>query len=149
MQKNIFEEATYREITARLNKLTPETPRQWGKMDVAQMLTHLAIPLKTGLGELKAKKVYVPLISPLAVQYVMLGGGFGKALSPTMKEFIVKDSHIFNEEKHAFVEALNRFIKVGKEGKLNPHPFFGKMNPTEWGIVTYSHVDHHLRQFGV
>ncbi len=149
MQKNIFEEAVYRDVLARLEKLTPETPRQWGKMDVAQMLAHLTIPLKTGLGELKAKKVYLPLISPLAVKYVLHGGGFGKGLSPTMKEFIVKDSHIFDTEKQALVETLNRVITLGKQGQLKPHPFFGKMNPTEWGIVTYSHVDHHLRQFGV
>ena len=29
------------------------------------------------------------------------------------------------------------------------HPLFGSMSRREWGVVTYKHVDHHLKQFGV
>ncbi len=28
------------------------------------------------------------------------------------------------------------------------HPFFGKMNKDQVGVMAYKHADHHLRQFG-
>jgi len=31
----------------------------------------------------------------------------------------------------------------------DPHPFFGKMNIAEWDGLTWKHIDHHLKQFGV
>jgi len=31
----------------------------------------------------------------------------------------------------------------------HPHSFFGKLTPEEWAILSYKHLDHHLRQFGV
>lgn len=138
----------YQDVIKRLDTLTPATQRHWGTMSVAQMLAHLTIPLQTGMGILQAKNVYVPIVSPLFVQYLKAGGGFGRGLSPTMKEFVVNDEHDFAKEKLALQSVLTRFIQFGKEGKLGKHPFFGKMTPTEWGIVTYSHIDHHFRQFG-
>lgn len=149
MQKNIFEDAVCHDVIARLNRLTPETARQWGTMDAPQMLAHLSIPLQTGMGLLQAKSVYVPIISPLFIQYLMRGGKFFKGKTPTMKEFVVSGNPDFVKEKQALEVTLKEFIALGKAGKLTKHPFFGKMNPTEWGIVTYSHIDHHLRQFGV
>jgi hypothetical protein len=38
--KNLFEPAVYTEITERVNRLSPESQRQWGKMTVSQMLAH-------------------------------------------------------------------------------------------------------------
>jgi hypothetical protein len=28
------------------------------------------------------------------------------------------------------------------------HPLFGPLTWREWGVATYKHADHHLRQFG-
>ena len=36
--KNLFDATAKQEIIDRINKLTPQSERQWGKMDVAQML---------------------------------------------------------------------------------------------------------------
>ncbi len=37
---NIYDVATVAELTARINRLTPSTMPQWGKMSVDQMLAH-------------------------------------------------------------------------------------------------------------
>ncbi|MGH9801334.1 MAG: DUF1569 domain-containing protein, partial [Blastocatellia bacterium] len=29
------------------------------------------------------------------------------------------------------------------------HPAFGKLSTKDWGALTYKHMDHHFRQFGV
>jgi len=149
MQKNIFDEDVYAEVLARINTLTPNTQRLCGKMDTAQMLAHLAVPLQTGLNEVKAQSVYIPIISPLFIKYLMRGGTFAKDGTPTMQEFKVKSSVDFDNAKNTLLMVLQRFVDAGKKEKLSKHPFFGKMSATEWGIVSYAHIDHHLRQFGV
>jgi Protein of unknown function (DUF1569) len=45
---------------------------------------------------------------------------------------------------------VDRFCQAGAPGcTSHPHSFFGHLTPEEWAILTYKHLDHHLRQFGV
>ncbi|WP_253256004.1 hypothetical protein [Formosa algae] len=46
---SLFETTSSQSILDRLDKLTPETPAQWGKMDVSQMLKHCQAPLDIAL----------------------------------------------------------------------------------------------------
>ena len=52
--KNLFESDTVNEILSRIDKLQPASPRQWGKMDSAQMLAHCsaAMAMATAHGQL-------------------------------------------------------------------------------------------------
>jgi hypothetical protein len=61
----------------------------------------------------------------------------------------VSDSASFGVEKDSLVMWLERFISVSENLSYKPHPFLGKMNREEWGILVHKHIDHHLRQFGV
>ena len=54
--KSIFDEEVYAEVLDRIEKLTPDTQRQWGKMDVAQMLAHCQNPLEVALGRQALKR---------------------------------------------------------------------------------------------
>jgi hypothetical protein len=44
--KSLFNPADNNELIERIERLTPTTPAQWGKMNVAQMLSHLQEPIK-------------------------------------------------------------------------------------------------------
>ncbi len=52
----------------------------------------------------------------------------------TEAEFAKKMLDIFNERE---------------EGKLKPHPMFGKLSKQQWADLLVKHFDHHLKQFGV
>jgi hypothetical protein len=70
--------------------------------------------------------------------------------SPTAKELIVADERDFNAERNRLTVLIDRFAAAGPAGcTKHPHTFFGRMTPHEWAILTYKHLDHHLRQFGV
>jgi len=43
--KNLFDPVVKQKIIDRINKLTPQTKQQWGKMNVAQMLAHVQKPI--------------------------------------------------------------------------------------------------------
>ena len=48
--KNLFNNSVKQELIERINKLTPETQRKWGKMNVAQMLAHLQMQIEVAYG---------------------------------------------------------------------------------------------------
>jgi hypothetical protein len=46
-------------------------------------------------------------------------------------------------------DSLAERIGAGpREGHGPVHPLFGRLSFSEWGVATYQHTDHHLRQFG-
>ncbi len=50
MRKNLLQPEVKEEIISRISKLTPQTQRQWGKMNVNQMLYHTSAGLKIAYG---------------------------------------------------------------------------------------------------
>jgi hypothetical protein len=148
--KSIFDPADHQTIIDRINKLTPETQPQWGKMNVSQMLYHCARPLQAATGELKVKRGLVSfLFGKMAKKKFTGEAQFTKSL-PTDKRFIAGSTPDFNEEKQRLIGILTRFLQTGKTIISNePHPFFGKLTADEWDIIQTKHLDHHLNQFGV
>jgi Protein of unknown function (DUF1569) len=150
MMKSIFSPADNQEFIARIDRLKPDSPAQWGKMNAAQVLAHMQMPLRVALGDLKLKRgLMAILIGGLAKKKLLSPQPFGKSL-PTDPNFVIKGQRDFETEKQQLLELLQRALKGGT-GVLtpDPHPFFGKMTPLEWDILQVKHLDHHLRQFGV
>lgn len=149
--KNLYEPATVAEVRQRLAGLTPESPRQWGKMTAAQMAAHCSIAAENALGETALPRVPFPawvlgrIIKPLA-----LGTQPMRTNSPTAKGLIVQDDRNLEAERLRLSGLVDRFAAAGPEGCGNlPHAFFGPLAPAQWSILMYKHLDHHLRQFSV
>jgi hypothetical protein len=54
----------------------------------------------------------------------------------------------FEKEKQGFINSVQRFAT--HSGPIaHHHPYFGKLSTEQWGLASWKHVDHHLRQFGV
>jgi Protein of unknown function (DUF1569) len=70
--------------------------------------------------------------------------------TPTMPELVVRGERNLGAERERLVALIDRFAAAGPAGcTTHPHSFFGPLTPNEWAILTYKHLDHHLRQFGV
>ena len=54
--KSIFDEATKNELETRLNSLSENSERKWGKMTVGQMAWHCQYPLKLAIENKKSSK---------------------------------------------------------------------------------------------
>jgi hypothetical protein len=48
--KILFDATVKQEIIHRINQLSPESKAQWGKMNAAQMLAHVQLPIKIAYG---------------------------------------------------------------------------------------------------
>src|SRR5215471_19931747 len=68
--KNLFERETVDEVISRIDTLRPTTPRQWGKMDVAQMLAHCSAAMDMASDRLKLPRRFIgrllgPFVKPI------------------------------------------------------------------------------------
>ena len=145
--KNLFEPVVRQEIIARINKLTPQTPHLWGRMDVAQMLAHLQVPIGVAEGTHKLPRTFIGRIfGPIAKKMLYNDKPFKRSL-PTDKSFVMKGPKEFETEKQGLIKMI---INFNEQNMVDtPHPFFGRLTKEQWSKGTWKHLDHHLQQFGV
>ena len=149
---NLFNQSDVAEVLSRIEKLNSGQQRHWGKMNVTQMLAHCNVSMETAMGKSFIKPIFIGrIIGILLKPRVLSEKPFGRN-SPTDKTYIFtgKNNLNFEEEKLKLQQSVNQFFEGGtSKCTVHPHPFFGKFTPDEWGIFTWKHLDHHLRQFGV
>jgi len=147
--KNLFEQDTMAEIIGRIDSLQAARERQWGKMDVAQMMAHCSAALDMACGRLNPPRILIGrILGPLVKPMYTNEKPFSKN-NPTDKKLVVSDPRDFAREQGRLKNCVREFHDGG-EAKCtrHPHPFFGKLNPADWSRGMYKHLDHHLRQFG-
>jgi Protein of unknown function (DUF1569) len=145
---NLYNEEDVTSILERVKNLSPNNTKQWGKMNIAQMLAHLNESLETALGLNFPKRMFIGKI---------IGGIFKKKAlnekpldrnSPTDKNYIFTDKREFEKEKAKSIVLIKTFYENGSaKCTTHPHSFFGKMTANEWSVLQWKHFDHHLRQF--
>ncbi|MEP7237364.1 MAG: DUF1569 domain-containing protein [Ferruginibacter sp.] len=146
--KNLFDKEAYSEIINRINALTAQSQRQWGKMDVAQMMAHCKEAFKVPLSDKKMPRMFVGLMIGWMIKPKLYNESPWKKNLPTAPNFIIKDNRDFEKEKQELTALINQFHNGGADnvGRF-PHPMFGKFTRDQWGQSMYKHLDHHLQQF--
>ena len=146
--KNLFDSGTAADVIMRIDRLQPTSARQWGKMDVAQMMAHCGAALEMASGKFVAKRTLLGRIIGPRVRYILTEDKPMPRNSPTVNELKVGTCD-FAEQKQRLKECVRQFQSGGEsQCTKHPHPFFGPITPMEWSTGMYKHLDHHLRQFG-
>ncbi len=151
MKKNLFDEVVKNEIIERSQQVTELSTRLWGKMQPAEMLRHCSDALLLTLSTPKTIKKSTTRQRVLKFMMLNFISRFPmKAKAPRQLDMLRNPALELNieEEKKRFAENINRFYNH-KDVIQTTHPYFGNMNKKQWGILTWMHMDHHLRQFGV
>ena len=144
---SILKDSDRANIVRRLQSLSTSSTRQWGSLDVVGMLQHLNLSARMTLGELPVassnKRVFQVFPLKHLILYVL---PFPKG-APTAAELKPADASTFEAERTALLDFLERIGTGPTEGSGPAHPLFGPMSWKDWGVVTYKHADHHLKQF--
>lgn len=146
--QNLFNSADRDELVQRLSNLQPSSPRQWGKMEAAQMLAHCAVALEVACGDSIRKQALVGRVLAPFIRKAVLGEKPFQRNAPTDPTFRIAGDRDFAAERARLTAMMERFASRGPaaaEGLV--HSFFGRLTAAEWGRLMYKHVDHHLRQF--
>lgn len=149
--KNMFDASCSEEIKQRLQRMKPDSARQWGKMTPAQVLAHCSAGIEMATGQIRPPRALIGRILGSAVKRVALRDDAPmRRNSPTSKELVMTGESDFEAERVKLSGLIQRFSATGPAGcTAHPHAFFGALTPAEWAILMYKHLDHHLRQFGV
>jgi hypothetical protein len=147
--KNLFQAEAVDELVSRIDKLQPASPRQWGKMDVAQMMAHCSAALDMASGRLNRPRAFIGrLIGPFVKPIYSNDKPFPRN-SPTDEKLVIPDQRDFGRERDQLKLKVRQFHQGGEaQCTRHPHPFFGVLTPQQWSRGMYKHLDHHLRQFG-
>jgi hypothetical protein len=149
--KNLYEPAQVQEVKGRIALLKPDSQRLWGTMSASQAVAHCSAGMEMALGDKNPPRAFAGrllgwIVKPLALK----DDALMRRNTPTMPELVVRGERNLGAERERLVALIDRFAAAGPAGcTTHPHSFFGPLTPNEWAILTYKHLDHHLRQFGV
>lgn len=149
--KNVFHLTDKSEILYRINKLTPDTQRKWGKMTVSQMLAHLNISYEMIYESNHPKPNFLmKFILKSFIKGMVINDQPYKRNGKTAPAFVIKEDKDFETERTRLINYIDKTQELGVayfDGKESHS--FGVLNISEWNNMLYKHLDHHLSQFGV
>lgn len=144
----IFNDTDRKAIGERIATVTDTAQRRWGKMDVKAMMTHLNFAAQMATGDFpvqcKSPKVFQTFPVKHLFLYVL---PFPKG-APTAPKLLTPDPRPFDAIRAELLTVMERIAAGPREGLGPVHPAFGALTYPQWGVATYKHTDHHLRQFG-
>jgi hypothetical protein len=146
--KTLWDSAARQELSQRLDRLKPDAVAQWGRMSAPQMVVHVVDGLKMATGELPTADKRLPIRFTPLKQFIIYGPPFPKSV-PTAPELLVRQCEDWDTECANLRTMMTTFASLPAGTELPRHPAFGKLSRRAWGVLTYKHIDHHFRQFGV
>ena len=148
--KNLHDPSTAAELRGRLGRMQPDAVRQWGRMTPSQALAHTAKGLEMALGDLRPPRMLIGRVIGRIIRPLALGDDKPmRPGSPTSPDLVVADERDFETERLRLDQLIERFASGGPDAcTTHPHTFFGPLKTSEWAVLMYKHIDHHLRQFG-
>jgi hypothetical protein len=145
---SILNDADLTVIRERIGSVTSASTPRWGRMDAKAMLTHLKQSALMALGDLpvacKGKRAF----QVFPIKHLILHVAPFPKGAPTAPELLVPDASSIDAIRSELVSLVERIGAGPREGDGPAHPLFGRLSFREWGVATYKHADHHLRQFG-
>ena len=149
--KTIRSSADRQYLIERLGKLSGQETPVWGKMTAEQMMSHLVqageLPFESSVPD-RSTFMGRTIIKPL-ILYVLPMPKEVK-ISPEMNQQEKgRPPQGFDIDRELLLASIEKLGTLPTDHKCLDHPFFGKMNPKEWAVIAYKHIDHHLKQFGV
>lgn len=130
-----------------------DTPNSFGKMNVLQMLEHVAEWVSISSGKIKFELQTPEDQLPKWKVFLMSD----KEMRPNTPNSLMSNEPPIANHTNIIVacDAIQNEINTyfnrfeGKELETETHPFFGPLNYEEWAILHGKHLRHHLRQFNI
>lgn len=126
--KNIFNQLHLEEILNRIDKLSPISKPQWGKMDVAQMLAHCSSFQDIAMGLSFPARGWLGILIGNFVKPIFYNDKPLAQNMSTIPDILIVDEKDFETEKKILKQKIITFQNNGPEKcTTHPHPFFGNL----------------------
>ena len=152
MKQTIADPAQRAALLARLQRLAPDSQRQWGRMTSHQTICHLSDSFRNMMSSTAISSVATPF-SRTFVRWIALHSGLpwphGVKTRPEVDQEIGGTRPVEFTRDRRELEMLIEQFAARTADAIQPHPMFGRLSTREWQHWGWRHTDHHLRQFGV
>lgn len=135
-----------------IDRLQAHTQPQWGKMSAQRMVEHLSDVLDIAMGKLK-----VELLIP--EEKVERMQAFLESDKPMARDIQVPFAPPETALRHSeLLDAIDEFtekwVEFEEQFEANPnlktlHPYYGKLNFSQWKRLNDKHLQHHFEQFQI
>ena len=154
--KSLDNEDVKAELQVRLEMLTLDSQRRWGRMNANQMLCHLSdtFVLLQKDGRPRTPPSILQKLKFSIMRSVALYSGlpFPRGL-PTMAAIDQEKKGTpplgLAEDKETLIKTMEIFSAENRSYEQCFHPILGNLSPKQWQRWGYLHVDHHFKQFGI
>ncbi len=136
----------------KLKQLDAKSERQWGVMNVQQMIEHMSDSVRIANGK-DPQVLLTPAEKMDAMKSFLMSD---REFKPNTKNIQMPETALpvrLNDKEEAIAELqlelrdfVNHFTNNPDARVMNP--FFGNLNFEEWIQLLHKHAVHHLKQFG-
>ena len=136
----------------KLKQLDAKSERQWGVMNVQQMIEHMSDSVRIANGK-DPQVLLTPAEKLDAMKSFLMSD---REFKPNTKNIQMPETALpvrLNDKEEAIAELqlelrdfVNHFTNNPDARVMNP--FFGNLNFEEWIQLLHKHAVHHLKQFG-
>lgn len=135
-------------VRNRLTALRPTAERQWGQMNVDQMLWHVNSALENALGRRELARRRLPIPKPI-LKWLVMSVPWRKGKTPTHPGLVAKESYDFEQERARTLRLVDEFVsRPIHDPSWGASAIMGQLTGTEWSRLHGKHLDYHLKQFG-
>lgn len=145
---SVLNEADRAALSRRIAAVTSDSTARWGRMDATGMIAHLRLSALMALGELPVACKSSRAFQVFPIKHLILHLAPFPKNAPTAPELMPAGVSSFDAARSDLVSLMERIGRGPRDGEGPVHPLFGRLTFGEWGVATYKHTDHHLRQFG-
>src|SRR5262245_36618554 len=139
MKNSLFSSGDYHDIVNRINKLSPDSKNEWGKMTVNEMICHISDPFRDVLAMRISKPAIPFLLRPLMKPLVLSQKPWKKNLK-TFRVYLQGEGGggtkptDFENDRKTLLDVLNKFSSVDKNFQFGNHGGLGKLSREENGF---------------
>lgn len=147
--KSLFDDNHRSSLISRLDRITPDSPKNFGVMTPEQMFCHMSDHLCVALGELKGTPASGFLSTSLGKWLGINVIPWPKGKTPSPPEQLTTAPAEFEADRNQLKQRIDQFVAQTPNAKFGPHSVFGELSGELWGKLAAKHLEYHLDQFNV
>jgi len=145
MARLLHNSEVYAALRRRMESLRPDSPRQWGKMSIDQMLWHVNVSMREAVGDYHPSLKPLPLPKPL-LRWAVINLPWGRG-ARTRPDMYATASYDLTKEKAECLALMERIYRKPLDSEWPASGSMGRMSGAHWSRLTAKHLEHHLKQF--
>ena len=147
--RTLFDDRERAALHRRIDALVPDAPRRWGRMSAHQAVCHLTDAIESAF-DADDEVPGTGLLARQPLKWLVLAVlPWPKGTMESPPRLLRRHPSTWDADVAALHDAIDRLAARDAGASWPASDVFGRLSRGEWGQLLRTHLDHHLRQFGV